>query len=730
MASSIMNFTDNSTTMGKQKQNTASASSLTQDLESVVVYTCERIELPSSAANNVLIYARDTGEIFAGQGKGISLRNMSDVIVVKSFDYLPAVGVENKLYISKQDNAFAYYDGELNEYVYLILGQTSSSSITKTGIIEYDKANEFPLTGSSGSLYLTSDNKLYRWDNANNKYSLVSDQGSFESLLKTVNKLGDLQTILNAIGDLQKFKADRTELDAYRKKADKINLVDLDNDVMNAITMSGSNNSSSTIDEAAILSRLSALENSKADKSDLANYRNSSVPIGESDLSAAVVSKLNTKYDDTSIKNDIAALQSSKVDIVTANSSFRKVSDSIGLNDLSKDVIDEINKAATPYDDTAVKQTISQLQTDLANNYRNNATSIKESDLDSALASKINSLSSGSTSTTPAYDDTALVNRVTALEKDKADFTYSENTYVKKADINTYIDNAVNGIKSDISTINTAISGLSNDVSTIQYDVSTLSGNVSTLQSDVAQINSDISTIQTDLSAAQNNIADAKKDISALQTSVSNIQNDVNTNTADIAQIKTDLSNKADSSDLAAAKQDISTLQTDLVAAIKRIEALENASSNSSGGNSNNTENTNNSGTSTTTPTTPTDSSILYQATFDMTMMNGTVKLSDLDGYSDITPFTLNEFYGVDDNDTYDATLKKVYVKFLGYVSNGEITNAKDVIIPTEFDVEQEGYTASADLPCSYVSYDDSLGTLDFNGLGPSTMRFMIYKIA
>lgn len=445
MASNVINFKNDTSNMSVEKKVTSIG--MQQDIENAVLRTCEHNELPDYASNNMLIYTRDTGQIFAGRGKGMSLLDMSDVIVINNFDYLPSVGVPNKLYISKEDSCFVYFDAEKQSYTHLSLNNIDQSIVGKKGVVEYDLPNDFPIDGESEKLYLTKDNKLYRWSCKERKYSLVSDQASFEKMFKSISNLGDLNNILNVIGDLQKFKADKVDLDAYRKRADKISLVDLANDVINAMNIGGGSDTSS-YDDTELRQKIQDLEADKANSKDLLNYRSNTTPIKESDLSADLQHKIGYTYDDTAINKEISSLKSSKLDTNIANSTFRKNTDLIKLSDLDQEVLDKFNNSGdgSGYDDTQIRQELND-KADIADldNYRSKDTAIDIADLAENLKNLINDAA-----TPELFDDSLLIAEDQRLEDCKLDKSVFEAYQIAN---DTNIQNIMTNLNSAISDI-------------------------------------------------------------------------------------------------------------------------------------------------------------------------------------------------------------------------------------------------------------------------------------
>ena len=58
---------------------------------------------------------------------------------------------------------------------------TSISASNRSAVIEGEKTTDFPQTGASNTLYYTDDG-IYNWKNQSNKYNLIANANTWESI--------------------------------------------------------------------------------------------------------------------------------------------------------------------------------------------------------------------------------------------------------------------------------------------------------------------------------------------------------------------------------------------------------------------------------------------------------------------------------------------------------------------------------------------------------------------
>jgi hypothetical protein len=523
-------------------------------------------DIPATEEKSVLLVTTDTTELFVGGGLGNPLKKVSDIIVVADVGALPETGLKDKLYVSTADKAIYFWD----ENGFQQLGASGGSGGTiQTKIFEYDKAADFPATGQSKSIYITKDaDYMYRFDVGANKYVQLARQSTDPTIAAR----------FAAIDSAVLAKAEKTDLGGYRQKTDKVTESDLD-----VSTAAKLNQNLSPYDDRALKTRISGVELNKADKTQLINYRQKTDKVAQADLDLDLSGKIDSipaPYNDTQVKTDLAALQNNKAD-KTALSVFRKTADSIQETDLDSSVIAKLNKPA--YDDTLVIQEITNLdndkldKVDAANAYRKKSDVIKESDLDPAVALKLNLAAIG-------YDDSVLKSRVSTVESEKTDKTYAETTYLKKTDkiAESQLDPAFAG---KVSTLQTQVANKADQstVAGIQASVTGLTSNVNTLQtavaskadgSTVANLQSNVNTLQSDINKTANHLATVEVGLSNVESKLSQ-----KADASDLANYRS-IDSKITATDLDTAVNStinkVPTMEQTITTLLARVAALEN----------------------------------------------------------------------------------------------------------------------------------------------------------
>lgn len=617
-------------------------------LPGVVKYVLKK-DIPSVEEKSVMVYTTDTTELFIGGGAGQPLKRVSDIITVADVNALPEVGVKEKLYVSEADKVIYFWNGT-DGFQQVGGGTGGGGSVIQTKIMEYPTAAEFPAEGQAKAIYIDKETDfLYRYDADTTKYIQLARQAAdptitakFNAIDKaladkasktdlsgyrartdklteadldpaTIAKLNtnlapyDDSALKSRISGVETSKADKVALDDYRKKTDAIAEADLDAGLKGKIDAIPA-----PYDDSAVKSSISALDAGKADKSALLDYRKNSMKITEADLDSAAQTKLNAPgYDDTDIKADVAALQAdaaTKTELAAATADVLKKTDKIAETSLTPELVTKINAAATGYDDSAVKADIEALKTnaatktevadavaDIADLQTKAATKdevtaatadmlkktdqIGETNLAPEVVSKLNAAATG-------YDDTALKGRVSAVEANKAEMTYTEATYLKKTDkisqeqLPTELTDKVSAIETD----------LGNKAS--KAEVTAVADNVTAL---TTEVNNKAS--KSDVTAVQTELGNVKTDLTAAKTDLATTKTDLATAKADIDAVETAVAGKADKSDLnnyrpvgekiTAADLDptvtteiqkVPTLETTVADLLARVAALETAS--------------------------------------------------------------------------------------------------------------------------------------------------------
>lgn len=466
------------------KQKIISGDMVKDSIVDAIVKCCKANSLPSYAPKNYLYFSIDTAEFYSGQGSGEPLQNMSDVITLKSLSYLSKEGMSNKLYIGLKESSAVYWDNIKKTYE--SLGSAGSGGVVSSdSVVEYGAANDFPTKGERGKIYLTRDNRAYRYDIVDDRYCLISDQGAFEKILLQIRQLGDLQSIIDKIANLDKYKVSQSQLADYRKRETKIGFPDLSVDLYNAIKNgTGTSPTTTSYDDTELKNQIADLKTEKADRTDLHNYRQDTVAIEKTDLSIEIQKKLDASYDDAAVRSDIAKIQQQKVDSKTLNN-YRSKNVSITENDLDTELVDKINK----------QQTIGTL-----------------------------------------YDDTALKKEDARLDLVKMDKTVFDT-------FKTQYDTDIAKVKKDVSDAVIQVSNAQTDASKAISDVTILSGSVSQVEKDAAQAKADANIAGANASKAQQAASAAQIAADAAKTAVNAVAADEVLIKADIEQAKMDAVN-------------------------------------------------------------------------------------------------------------------------------------------------------------------------------------------
>jgi hypothetical protein len=522
--------------------------------------------MPSVEEKSVMIFTTDTAELFIGGGTGNPVKKVSDVIVVPNIDALPEIGLKEKLYVSAAESLLYFWTQE--GYQQIGVGD-GSGGIIQTKIFEYSKAAQFPPTGQIKAIYIAKDaDFMYRYDEEAGRYVQLARQSTDPTIAAKFDAIN-----IALIG-----KAEKTSLSDYRAKTDRVAESDLD-----PATQAKLNQNLTRYDDSAIKTRVTGVELNKADKTQLSNYRQKAEKIAQSDLDLALSGKIDSipaPYNDAQIKSDITALQNNKTD-KSALIAFRKSSDKIVETDLSEAVIAKLDKPA--YDDSVVLAELTKLNeakidtVDAENTYRKKSNSIREIDLESALVSKINTAAAG-------YDDTDLKTRMNGAEQNKTDKSYAESTYVKKTDkiSETQFDSA---LATKLSNMQNMIANKADQstVAAVQNNVGTLTSNVNNLQtavnskadaSTVANLQNNVNTLQTDINSVTNHLSTIDVHLENLETKIDKkVDNSALVNYRPVTD-------KVTADDLApSVKQEVvkvSVLEQTLADLLKRIAALEN----------------------------------------------------------------------------------------------------------------------------------------------------------
>lgn len=80
-------------------------------LSGVLKYSLKR-DLPKAESRGVMIFTTDTRELYQGNGIGLALTRITDVMLYDNVESFPETGVEEKFFISKSDKNIYFWDGE------------------------------------------------------------------------------------------------------------------------------------------------------------------------------------------------------------------------------------------------------------------------------------------------------------------------------------------------------------------------------------------------------------------------------------------------------------------------------------------------------------------------------------------------------------------------------------------------------------------------------------------
>lgn len=120
------------------------------------------------APSDTIIYNPTSKTFYVGQGNSKQPVAISNVRVFKDSNSMPAAGAENILYVAMKEKQCAVWDSESKKYVYL--AGSEGSSVFEKAVEEYPSAANFPAEGDRNKIYITSDNKGYRYNTVNKKY--------------------------------------------------------------------------------------------------------------------------------------------------------------------------------------------------------------------------------------------------------------------------------------------------------------------------------------------------------------------------------------------------------------------------------------------------------------------------------------------------------------------------------------------------------------------------------
>ena len=478
--------------------------------------------LPDTEDKSVLIYTTDTGEFFEGQGYASALKklNTDNVVFENTKNDFPADGSKSKLYVAKDNSTiYAFTD---TGYVAVSGGQGSVIDPAAFAKLQTDVAAKATKTDLDSYRKIADAIRMADLDSV------------LAAKINSIPAAFDDTALKAADALLQTNKADKTELDAYRLKAAAIAETDLDTALAAKI------NSATPYNDTVIKTDIASLKADKADRTDLTNYRLKADVITAGELDSAVQTKLNDAVTAANgvatLNTDVSWLKANMADKAalalkadaSALNDYRDKATKIAAADLDQTLADEISKAAagaTPYDDTAVKASITSLQTSVSSKaeaaaldgYRQKATAITEADLDSALQTKIDSKAA-------TYDDTTVKADIAALQTNKADKTaldaYRQKaTAITEADLDAAAQTKLNAVgatyndtqvKSDITSLQTAVAAKADKTALDSYRLKSTA---------IAETDLD-SAVQTKLNAAGTvyNDTQVKADITALQT--------------------------------------------------------------------------------------------------------------------------------------------------------------------------------------------------------------------
>ena len=201
-------------------------------LDGAQLKTGKKKFLPEREAASTMIYTQDTGEIFIGGGGSSPIRKLSEIKTLNTINELPAAGVEDRLYVAKETGSIHYWNG--TEYKTLGLAGGSGDPIAVIPrVIEFDSENDFPAKGISPAIYIARDTGvLYRYD-ADHGYKILCGSEVLDKMSQ------DLDAVKETIRNVKEMAVKKTDLDAFRKAADKITEADIDAALLEKIKVSG-----------------------------------------------------------------------------------------------------------------------------------------------------------------------------------------------------------------------------------------------------------------------------------------------------------------------------------------------------------------------------------------------------------------------------------------------------------------------------------------------------------
>ena len=134
------------------------------------------------APSDTIIYNPTSKMFYVGQGNSKQPVSISSVRVSKDVSSIPPTGTENILYVALKEKQCAVWSSEDNKYVYL--AGSGSAEVFQKAVEEYHDVNSFPTVGDKDKIYITSDNKAYRYNVANKKYEALFGGSSVDAYTK------------------------------------------------------------------------------------------------------------------------------------------------------------------------------------------------------------------------------------------------------------------------------------------------------------------------------------------------------------------------------------------------------------------------------------------------------------------------------------------------------------------------------------------------------------------
>lgn len=514
--------------------------------------------LPNNEDRSVLIYTTDTREFFIGQGIGTAIAkiDMNNVYFADTKDGFPSEGSKEKLYITKDNHVIYIYTD--NGYVAISNGEAVDpeqiNSIIRSLSVKADKT------------------ELDAYRKVADKVGVADLSDEVNTKLNSISTAYDDTALKVDIALLKENKADKTDLSKYRKTEDKITIADVNDEIAKKLQ-----EEVTPYDDTALKAEDARLEENKANKSDLDAYRKSADLIKAADLDSTLadeikkIDKVDTleNYNDTAIKADIARIDEAKADKSDV-AKIKTVSDKAAVDVVTAQTTADEAKAAvaaiTPYDDTAIKTDVANIKTKQTNDEkeiadlktaiaakRDKDTKIFKEDIDPNLVAQF----TAGTGTAVTYDDTALraedtrldsvkaektdltalSDKVTAMDANVTTATTTANEAKKAVDaITPYDDTAV---KKDISDLQTAQSAKADKTELANYRVKTDKLALSDMDEELTnKINSiptayDDTALKTEDAHLEEVKAD-KTDVEALKTEMAAIKTTVDKAATDV----------------------------------------------------------------------------------------------------------------------------------------------------------------------------------------------------